>query len=318
MPAVKKTYEQSKYWLVTDYRVDINYDTAVDAFWTSKEVVYSKGQLEAGALNGTLHWQFTVCFKERVRKATALTKIGNCDAVTMVATISKKTLEYVCKDETSQGRRWEWGKLPFNRARKTDYDRVRELAIAGDIDNPEIPSHVYIPMYRSLTLIAKDHMKPVPGTKEVNVYWGDTGLGKSRKAWAEATFDAYPKTPTTKFWDGYQGQEHVVIDEFFGQIEISHMLRWLDRYPVTIENKGSGTVLRAKKIWITSNIDPLEWYQTAPPSQVDALMRRMNIVHFTQEWFPPQEDLPTQVQSSGAMSMLVAAGDATQVYSDEE
>lgn len=58
------------------------------------------------------------------------------------------------------------------------------------------------------------------------------------------------------------------------------MLRWLDRYPVTIETKGSGTVLKAKKIWITSNIDPIEWYRhKATEDQVSALMRRMKVTY---------------------------------------
>jgi len=35
--------------------------------------------------------------------------------------------------------------------------------------------------------------------------------------------------------DGYRGQEHVVFDEFRGGIDISHVLRWFDRYPVIVE-----------------------------------------------------------------------------------
>lgn len=126
-------------------------------------------------------------------------------------------------------------------------------------------------------------MQPIAKEKEVYVFWGPTGTGKSRRAWNEAGVDAYPKIPSTKFWDGYRGQEKVVIDEFTGEIGITHMLRWLDRYPVTIENKGGGCPLNASKIWITSNINPLEWYQNVPRSQVDALIRRMNIEHIYHE-----------------------------------
>jgi len=58
------------------------------------------------------------------------------------------------------------------------------------------------------------------------------------------------------------------------------MLRWLDRYPVTIETKGSGTVLKCKKIWITSNVDPRLWYAgKITEEQVEALMRRMTVIH---------------------------------------
>jgi len=82
-----------------------------------------------------------------------------------------------------------------------------------------------------------------------HVFIGPTGTGKSRKAWMDAGMDSYPKDPNTKFWCGYVDQEHVVIDEFRGRIDISHLLRWLDRYPVNVELKGSSIPLRAKTIW---------------------------------------------------------------------
>jgi len=112
------------------------------------------------------------------------------------------------------------------------------------------------------------------------VYWGVTGAGKSRRAWDEASLSAYPKSPSTKFWDGYVGQEHVVLDEFRGEIGISHLLRWLDRYPVTVETKGSAVVLSARRIWITSNISPRDWYPNLDEATMDALLRRLEVTHF--------------------------------------
>lgn len=116
--------------------------------------------------------------------------------------------------------------------------------------------------------------------KSTNVYWGKTGTGKSRRAWDEATFDAYPKVPTNVWWCGYRGQCNVVIDEFRGQIGISHMLQWLDRYPCIVQVKGSSVSLQAKKIWITSNLHPRDWYPGTDEATIDALMRRLNIIEF--------------------------------------
>lgn len=122
-------------------------------------------------------------------------------------------------------------------------------------------------------------MSPEPMERSVTVYWGPTGSGKSRRAWEEATFDAYPKDPMTKFWDGYQGQENVVIDEYRGDISISHLLRWFDRYPVCVEAKHGGTVLKATRIWITSNLHPEEWYPNLDIATRLALYRRLNIIN---------------------------------------
>lgn len=278
---------QGKYYLITDYNVNINYDTAQDSFWTSKNIVWSKGQLELCPTTQRLHWQFVVCYAKKVRPRTVKTTLG--DEIHCELTVSQKAAEYVWKDETSQGRRWEWGTLPFKRNSKVDWDKVKQAAKQGRLDDDCIPSNIFVCNYASLKKIKMDYMQGEALEKEVNVFWGETGLGKSRRAWTEAGLDAYPKAPTTKFWDGYQGESSVVIDEFTGQIEISHMLRWLDRYPVLVEQKGSGTVLKANKIWITSNVDPLEWYNSAPTAQVNALMRRLNVVHFTEEWIPPLE-----------------------------
>lgn len=125
--------------------------------------------------------------------------------------------------------------------------------------------------------IATDHLAPVSVVREVFVFVGPTGTGKSHRAWEEAGINAFPKDPRTKFWDGYQGQDHVVMDEFRGAIDISHMLRWLDKYPVIIEVKGSSTVLKAKKIWITSNLDPSGWYPDMDNQTLQALMRRLSV-----------------------------------------
>jgi len=90
--------------------------------------------------------------------------------------------------------------------------------------------------------------------------------------------DAYPKDPRTKFWDGYRAHRNVVMDEFRGSIDIGHMLRWMDRYPVIVEVKGSSAVLQAEKIWITSNLHPREWYPGLDNATYLALERRMEII----------------------------------------
>lgn len=272
---------QGKYWLITDFNYTIDYDienanpVAAESFWKSKGIIWSKGQLEMCATTQRLHWQFIVCFAKKVRLRAVKTVLGQ--EVHAELSRSVAASEYCWKEDTSQGRRWEWGTLPFKRNSKRDWESIWNDAVRGDLT--DIDPQIKVCHYNSLRKIAMDHMKGEAIEKEVKVFWGPTGVGKSRAAWLEAGLDAYPKIPTTKFWDGYQGQGNVVIDEFTGQIEITHMLRWLDRYPVLVETKGSGTVLKAKKIWITSNLSPEEWYQNAPEVQKEALFRRLNVVH---------------------------------------
>lgn len=237
---------------------------------------YIKGQLEECPSTKRLHWQGLIYFKERVRR-TLLNEL--LPKVHVELTRSDAIENYVEKEKTAiPGTGFELGSKPHKRNSKTDWDAVRENAKRGRLD--DIPADVYVQHYGSLCRIAKDHMRGNPQEKEVFVFWGDSGTGKSKRAWEEAGMDAYPKDPNTKYWDGYQGEENVVIDEFTGAISISHILRWTDRYPVLFENKFGGLPSRVKRFWITSNLSPEEWYPTANSQQHAAIRRRMTITHF--------------------------------------
>lgn len=118
--------------------------------------------------------------------------------------------------------------------------------------------------------------------------------------------DAYPKCPISKFWDGYDGQKNVVIDEFRGDIRIAHLLRWFDPYPRNVEVKGSSVALAAERIWITTNLPPESWY---PSESVDgetfsALRRRFSTcLRFTADGRVEDYDVeewPTRVATSNA------------------
>jgi hypothetical protein len=166
--------------------------------------------------------------------------------------------------------------LPINPNSKTDWERVWVDAKAGKLD--AIPPRIRVISYRTLRSIAADHDKPLPVVRTVHVFWGLTGTGKSRRAWDEAGMDAYCKDPRSKFWCGYQGEDNVIIDEFRGGIDIAHLLRWFDRYPVRVEIKGSSVPLVSSKVWITSNLEPKWWYPDVDEATRDALLRRLIII----------------------------------------
>jgi len=238
---------------------------------------YIKGQLECGEEDGYVHWQLLVLFEKKCRLGRVKELFGN--QVHAELSRSQAAEDYVWKEHTRvEGTQFELGRKPMQRAREKDWDEVWENAKRGKFE--EIPGDIRVRCYNQLSRIAKDYLSPVALEKEVYVFWGRTGTGKSRRAWEEATFDAYPKDPNTKFWDGYRGQENVVIDEFRGKIDISNILRWFDRYPVSVETKGSGVVLSCRRIWVTSNVDPREWYADIDNETKDALMRRLRVTQF--------------------------------------
>lgn len=252
-------------------------------------VQYIRGQLEQGNNTDYLHWQLLVVFSKKCRLAAVKKIFGDHAHCELSRSSAADT--YVWKDETAiPNTRFELGERKLKRNDERDWDKIRQSARSGDLES--VPADVYVRCYNQLKRIAVDHLQPVGVEREVVVFWGRTGTGKSRRAWGEAGIiifvfiihilglQAYPKDPRSKFWDGYRGQEHVVIDEFRGGIDIAHLLRWFDRYPVIVEVKGSSVVLSAKKIWITSNISPEAWYPDTDPETIAALRRRINVTHF--------------------------------------
>lgn len=114
----------------------------------------------------------------------------------------------------------------------------------------------------------------------VTVYYGTTGCGKTRRAYEEAE-DPYVWGPSQGSWfDGYQGQTDVILDEFRGQLPFGCLLQLLDGYPgVKVQVKGGMALWCAKRVWITSPTGPREWYPNlAADDRIDQLTRRLSAV----------------------------------------
>lgn len=262
---------QARFWLLTIPHADF-------LPFLPANVSHIQGQLERGHDTGYLHWQIVVSFPRKLRLRGVKSVFGeSCHAE---PTRSDAARQYVFKEDTRiDGTAFELGELPFRRGESVDWEIIRTNAKRGRLD--DIPPDVYCRLYGNFKRIAVDHMEPIGVERTITVYWGRTGTGKSRRAWDEAGLNAYPKDPRTKFWDGYRNHQHVVMDEFRGGIDIAHILRWFDRYPVVVEVKGSSVVLAATHIWITSNIDPRRWYPDLDEETLAALLRRLHIVEFT-------------------------------------
>lgn len=262
---------QARYWLLT-----IPYEDFTP--YLPPNTSFVKGQLEKGNDTEYLHWQLVCYYPKKVSLHYVKLIFGErCHAERSNSAAAE---DYVWKEDTAvEGTRFELGKKSIKRNSEKDWDLIVENARCGNF--ADIPGDVLVRNYGNLKKLRVDSLQPEPIEKQVFVYWGRTGTGKSKRAWEEASFNAFPKDPNTKFWDGYTGQTSIVIDEFRGAISISHFLRWLDRYPVIVEVKGSSCVLKADKIWITSNLNPEQWYSDLDNETYLALRRRFTqIIHF--------------------------------------
>jgi len=70
-----------------------------------------------------------------------------------------------------------------------------------------------------------------------------------------------------------------VIDEFYGWMPLDFILRLFDRYPLLVPVKGAHAQFVSKKILVTSNKHPIDWYRNIDQVHIPALMRRIEVVY---------------------------------------
>lgn len=167
-------------------------------------------------------------------------------------------------------------------ATKQKWVDALELAKRGRFD--DIDPHIQIQYFSSLRKIHQETLlkkECLDGELENFWYVGPPGSGKSRKARDEHP-NAYFKA-VNHWWDGYLGEETVIIDEWevnSGKFIGHHLKIWADRYPFKMEVKGSSLPLqRPKHIIITSNYTIEECF-AGDRMLCDAIHRRFRVVDF--------------------------------------
>jgi len=129
-------------------------------------------------------------------------------------------------------------------------------------------------------LVDKENSKHREDIK-VEVYVGDAGSGKTYKAFKENEDSIYrlSKGNNANLWfDGYDGEKCLLIEEFDGYIRIDVLFQILDHYQYKIEMKGASTYANWTKVILTSNIPVDKWYPSILPEHEKALLRRLTKV----------------------------------------
>lgn len=176
----------------------------------------------------------------------------------------ENNIEYCKKD----GNFSEFGKKP-EQGKRNDLMELKDLIIEGKksvdeitIENPE----AYHQYGRTLNKIEDIYLRSKYRTEKTKGKWyfGSSGSGKSHIAFKD--FD--PKThyvlnsSDNGYWEGYNGQNTVIIDEFTGEIPYSFILKLLDKYPMTVKRRGREPLpFLSNNIIITSNLEPKEYYK---------------------------------------------------------
>lgn len=269
---------QARHWLLTinDSDNGTSWERPSDlSGHLFNSIAWLRGQKEIGTGTNRPHWQLFVSYKRPVRLAA----IRKCFGTRVHAEPSRSDAAeaYVFKDNTAiDGTRFELGTKPFKRNSKTDWEAVRNSAKSGKLD--ECPANVYVQHYRTLKLIAMDNMtvpQDMPGVTGLWIY-GPPGVGKSHYVRQHYGNSLYLKAQN-KWWDGYQGQTNVLLDDLDSNC-LSHYLKiWADKYAFMAECKGSSIQIRPAKFIVTSNYKPEELF--IDPIVAAAIRRRFYFIY---------------------------------------
>lgn len=254
----------NRYWCATSF----NYNqTALKSLGTITNVRYSIWQLEECPTTGKIHAQIYLQLFNRVRITTVQKLIGDATAhVEAAKGDPDANIAYCSKIDTRHSEPTITGE-PMRPGKRTDLIEACETIKQGAtfLEIAEKHPTELVKYTRGLSTLKSIYDKQ--NTKEFRhihclVLWGAAGTGKTRKAY-ELHPNLYklaaPKGDTL-WWDGYDGEDTILLDDFYGWVKYHDLLHILDGYQLRLEIKGSTTWANWTTVIITSNKPPKSWY----------------------------------------------------------
>ncbi|AGS47835.1 replication-associated protein [Farfantepenaeus duorarum circovirus] len=190
--------------------------------------------------------------------------------------------EYCQKEESRCCGWWESGEWIGGQGSRSDLSAVHAAIQDGaslrEISNAHFDAFVkYSRGIKEYILLNADRrMWPM----EVWVLYGDTETGKTRAVYEMAP-DVYSLAPSHSngvgWWQMYEGHADVLLDDFYGWLRYSFLLQLLDRYPLRVESKGGVVQFVGRRIFITSNAHPNQWYPNVKDTA--AMFRRFTRIY---------------------------------------
>lgn len=264
---------QSKYWCFTINNYDQDdYEKTVETLTNAQYGILGKEGKSC-----TPHLQGYVVFHSRKRKSQVRKLIpGHVERAKGTPGQNKA---YCSKEGDYE----QFGVCPGGQGTRTDLQQI-----LTDIKEGKNPMEIrekhwasYLRYSKAIESTILFYSVPRRWETQVNVYWGETGLGKTRRAYEEAGDQVYFHTGS-QWFDGYVGGD-AIFDDFGGsEFKLTYLLKLLDRYPMRVPVKGGFVQWTPRRIWITSNRSPDDWYPNAHSEHVAALRRRFStVVHFS-------------------------------------
>ena len=285
-------------FVITNWNLDTKYENLVYdkniEYAMRKEDGHSPAQIQFIAFgretcptSGKLHDQcFCYFINPRSKGTRALCEIGkmfgpvHCNVEPMFGSFAQN--EAYCSKE---GQYRKLGEPPKQGARG-NLDELKESILKGEltaddvaVDNPTL-FHQYGRTLDRLEAIALRKKFRTEMTKG-EWYHGPSGIGKSHTAFQGYSPEThYVKNLNEDWWDGYKGQETVILNEFRGQIPFAELLDLMDKWPKNVKWRCRESVpFLAKRLIITSIHHPKDIYVRQKGEPWEQFDRRCKIIN---------------------------------------
>lgn len=230
------------------------------------------------------HLQGFVRFNTALDRDAVKTRMGYDHVHLEGAVAPAAAVEYCRKGETRMGECYEEGDLFFEQGKSS---QVR--ALCEEIAQGATMSHIIaeypvecIRHSRGIQFVKFWHDKTASNKDRditVIVLSGSPGSGKTRAAYEydRSLYKVDRAAASGEVWfDGYDGEKTLLLDDFYGWIPYSQLLNILDRYPLRLSTKGGHGYAGYSTVIITTNAHPRAWYKEA--CDFRALARRIHFI----------------------------------------
>lgn len=261
---------KTRTWCGTNYNMDLDWNK----IWEMKHFTYLIKGNEVCPDTGRKHQQWFCRFKHTRSSTKSVSKMfGGCHVEQVQGSI-KQNIEYCKKEKQFK----EWGSKP-DQGKRSDLQIVMDMIREGATEEEIVILYprLWCMYRRSFDRYREILQKDRDWETEVKVWWGAPDTNKTRSAikWLREGKQDYDSCTYTQggFFIGYNNCPNVLLDDFERQgMPRTTFLQATDRYKMVANVKGSEKKWNPKKIAITSNEDPKDWY----PFENGAVLRRIN------------------------------------------
>ena len=175
----------------------------------------------------------------------------------------------------------EFGQVP-SPGKRTDLDLLCDAVEEGKsmLEVSKIHPASHVRNYRGLANLQALNTQPYehPTVRGI-YYWGPPGTGKSHTARSLCPESLCIKAQS-KWWDGYAGESHVLLDDLDGNFLGHHLKIWADKCACTGEIKGGVVTLCHTTFIITSNYSINHLWKD-DPVMAAAIKHRFKVTNMT-------------------------------------